>query len=144
MKRLKFLFLLLSVSVGTFAQTGHTTYHQRSPNKIRVDEANSKKIIKEVEQGKAYLVDVRTPEEYLEKHLKNAKNINFKSSDFAANIAQLDKSKKVYLYCRSGNRSGQATDSLINLGYKASFNIGGLDSIANKGFPLEKNKDYTF
>jgi len=138
MKTIKFLFLLIFLSAGAFAQTLHQTYTQKSPNKIKVDQTNSKKILKEVEQGKAYLVDVRTPEEYNEKHLKNAQNINIRSTDFAEKIAKLDKNKKVYLYCRSGNRSGQATDSLITLGYNSSYNIGGLDSIASKGFPVEK------
>lgn len=136
MKAIKSLILFLFISAGAFAQQAHHTYTQKSPNKIKVDQQTSKKILKEVEQGKAYLVDVRTPEEYKEKHLKNAQNINIKSTDFAEKIAKLDKNRKVYLYCRSGNRSGQATDSLVSLGYHSSFNIGGLDSIASKGFPV--------
>jgi len=135
---IKLIFLLLFSSVGAFAQTTHHSYDQKSPNKITVDQANIRKILKDVEEGKAYLVDVRTPEEYGEKHLKNAQNINIRSTDFAEKVSKLDKSKTVYLYCRSGNRSGQATDSLINLGYAWSFNIGGLDSIASKGFPVGK------
>lgn len=135
MKAVHFMFLLLFVSTGAFAQNSHQSYTQKSPYKIKVDQINGKEILKEVEEGKAFLIDVRTPEEYNEKHLKNARNINIRSSDFSSKIRQLDKSKKVYLYCRSGNRSGQATDSLINLGYTSSYNIGGLDSIASKGFP---------
>ncbi len=136
MKRIKLILLFLVASAATtFAQTAHHAYTQKSSNKIKVDQKISKKLLKEVEQGKAYLVDVRTPEEYNEKHLKNAQNINIKSPEFAAQISKLDKIKPVYLYCRSGNRSAQATDSLIALGYKSSYNIGGLDSIASKGFP---------
>jgi len=139
MKAIKLILSFLLISAATsFAQTAHHTYTQKSPNKIKVDPKVSKKLLKEVEQGKAYLVDVRTPEEYNEKHLKNAQNINIKSPEFAAKISKLDKNKPVYLYCRSGNRSGQATDSLIALGYKSSYNIGSLDSIASKGFPLDK------
>ncbi len=126
------------ITAGAFAQTSHQTYTQKSPNKIRVNQTNSKKILKEVEEGEAYLIDVRSPEEYNEKHLKNAQNINVRSADFSDKIAKLDKDKKVYLYCRSGNRSGQATDSLITLGFNSSYNIGGLDSIANSGYPIAK------
>ncbi|WP_207422489.1 rhodanese-like domain-containing protein [Desertivirga brevis] len=138
MKVVKLLIVLLSVSAFAFAQTSHRTYNQKSPYTIEVDQTNRKEILRELEEGKAFLIDVRTPEEYREKHLRNARNIDFRSKDFAAKIGQLDKSKKVYLYCRSGNRSGQARDSLISLGYSYSYNIGALDSIVDKGFPVAR------
>jgi len=49
------------------------------------------------------LVDVRTPEEFAEGHIKGAVNINFKDGDFAQQIQSQTKSMAVYVYCRSGN-----------------------------------------
>jgi phage shock protein E len=135
-KTITILLFLLVAGIVTYAQTGHKTYIQKSPNKIIVTDSVSKQLLDEIAQGKAYLVDVRTPEEYALKHLKYAQNANLKSADFANQIAKLDKNKQIYLYCHSGNRSAQATDSLLVLGYKRSYNIGGLDSLVKVGFPV--------
>lgn len=95
-------------------------------------------IVKKVEKGDAYLIDVRTPEEYQAGHLNNSKNINIKSGDFKQQISKLDKNKPVYLYCRSGNRSGQAVDTLSTLGFKTYYNIGGFEQLKAAGLPPAK------
>ncbi|MBB6273986.1 phage shock protein E [Pedobacter cryoconitis] len=131
------LFLLLLAVLGAAAQTGHQGYVQKSPNKIVVTTQLSQKLLAQIASGDAYLVDVRTAEEYKGSHLKYAKNIDIKSADFGTEISKLNKNKRVYLYCRSGSRSGKATDTLQTFGYKRGYNIGGLDSLAKSGFPLE-------
>lgn len=73
----------------------------------------------------AQLVDVRTPEEYAEGHLKNALNINFNSGDFAQQISKLDKKKAVYVYCRSGGRSGSAVRQMQEMGFTEIYNMDG-------------------
>ena len=71
-----------------------------------------------------YLIDVRTPEEFKSGYLEDAINIEWQNiKDLNKEIKKDD---KIYLYCRSGNRSGKATDILINLGYRNVKNIGGL------------------
>ena len=71
-----------------------------------------------------YLIDVRTPEEFKSGYLEDAINIEWQNiKNLSKEIKQDD---KIYLYCRSGNRSGKATDILINLGYKNVKNIGGI------------------
>ncbi|MGN7885605.1 rhodanese-like domain-containing protein [Dyadobacter endophyticus] len=92
----------------------------------------------QIKAGKAYLVDVRTPEEFDGGHLQYSKNINFNSPDFKAEVAKLDKSKPVYLYCRSGNRSGKAADTLKALGFHSYYNIGGFEQLKTDGFPAEQ------
>ena len=42
------------------------------------------------------------------------------------------KDEKIYLYCRSGNRSGKAQNILINMGYKDVINLGGINTAAKK------------
>ena len=55
------------------------------------------------------LLDVRTPEEFAAGHLAGAENIDFYAADFADQIDALDQGEQYVVYCRSGNRSGQAT-----------------------------------
>jgi len=71
------------------------------------------------------LVDVRTPEEFSEGHLKNSKNIDFKNDNFMAQMEKLDKSKPLYLYCRSGNRSGKASAKLKEAGFTEIYDMKG-------------------
>ena len=96
----------------------------------------STEVVKNIKSGNAYLVDVRTPEEFNGGHLQYAKNINFNSPEFKAQLAKLDKKKPVYLYCRSGNRSGKATDTLKVLGFTTFYNIGGFENLKGEGFPV--------
>ncbi len=140
---MKNVLILISLLIGSFASVGqspapHTTYTQKNSPKLVVKPAISKKILHEVASGKAYLIDVRTPEEYAEKHLKYAQNINIRSEKFASEINTLSKKKKIYLYCRSGNRSGKAADTLQTFGYRLGINIGGLDSLVTNGLPLDR------
>lgn len=138
MKRnLIILLLLLIAATGLKAQETHVPYVQKSPNKIAVTPKTSANLIDEIAQGKAYLVDVRTPEEYNKQHLKYAQNINIRSANFGEQVKKLSKGKQIYLYCHSGNRSGKATDSLQTLGYVRSYNIGALDSLIKAGFPAQ-------
>ena len=77
-----------------------------------------------------YLIDVRTPEEFKSGYLEDAINIEWQNiKDLNKEIKKDD---KIYLYCRSGNRSGKATDILINLGYKNVKNIGGLKEASER------------
>ena len=71
-----------------------------------------------------YLIDVRTPEEFKSGYLEDAINIEWQN---IKNLnKEIKKNDKIYLYCRSGNRSSKAKEILINLGYKNVINIGGL------------------
>lgn len=96
----------------------------------------SSEVLKNIKSGTAYLVDVRTPEEFNGGHLQFAKNIDFNGPEFRAQLAKLDKKKPVYLYCRSGNRSGKATDTLKVLGFTTFYNIGGFENLKGEGFPV--------
>jgi len=87
-----------------------------------------------IEHKDVQLVDVRTPKEYKEGHITNAKNINFFDDDFLTQMDVLDKNKALYIYCRSGNRSGKAASKLIALGFIEIYDLKGgfLDWQKNK------------
>lgn len=72
----------------------------------------------------ALILDVRTLEEVADGYIPNAKNIDiYLGADFLSEIEKLDKSKNYYVYCRSGNRSGQACAILNSIGIENTYNL---------------------
>ncbi len=71
------------------------------------------------------LIDVRTPKEFAEGHLKGAKMIDFFDKDFLDQMSKLDKDKELYIYCRSGNRSGKAAKKLEDIGFTKVYDLQG-------------------
>ena len=71
------------------------------------------------------LVDVRTPAEYAEDRLPGAILINVREATFDSQIQQLDKSRPVFVYCRSGKRSLQAAKVLEKNHFKVVYNLKG-------------------
>ena len=85
-------------------------------------------------------LDVRTPGEYAEGHLEGAQLIDFQSGNFENEISSLDKNATYAVYCRSGNRSGQAIKVMQDAGFTNVFNMnGGVIDWANAGLPLVRN-----
>lgn len=84
----------------------------------------------------AQLVDVRTPEEFRNGHLKNAMNIDWNTDDFAEKVKALDKDKPVFLYCMSGPRSTAAAEKLQEMGFKNVYEMqGGMMKWRNANLP---------
>ena len=82
-------------------------------------------------------LDVRTPGEFSEGHIDGALLIDFQSGNFENKIASLDKSKTYAVYCRSGNRSGEAVKVMSDAGFTNLYNLnGGVIDWANAGLPL--------
>lgn len=73
------------------------------------------------------ILDVRTKEEYESGHIKNAVLLPNEdiSSDTASEVLP-DKGQKILIYCRSGNRSKQASKKLVALGYTNIYEFGGI------------------
>ena len=83
------------------------------------------------------LVDVRTPEEFSVSHLKDAQNICVTSKDFEEKVANLDKGKPVYVYCKKGGRSAKAAQILKDMGFTKVYDLqGGLTSWEEEGFEM--------
>lgn len=75
--------------------------------------------------NKVQLIDVRTPKEFNSGHINGAKNIDFFSGNFTTAFNQLNKDKAVFLYCRSGGRSRQASKRLADQGFKKIYDLKG-------------------
>jgi rhodanese-related sulfurtransferase len=85
-------------------------------------------------------LDVRTPGEFAEGYIEGARLIDFQSGNFENEIATLDKNATYAVYCRSGNRSGQAVKVMKDAGFSNVFNMnGGVIEWANAGLPLVSN-----
>jgi phage shock protein E len=85
------------------------------------------------------LIDVRTPGEHKMGHLKGTDhNFDLNSGEFQKIMPKLDKEKTYYLYCRSGNRSGQAARMMKASGFENVYNIGGFQTLVRAGLEAAK------
>ncbi|MGI2115940.1 rhodanese-like domain-containing protein [Shewanella frigidimarina] len=75
------------------------------------------------------LIDVRTAEEFAAGHIDGAINIPFENIVSELSKRSITKDTEIVLYCRSGNRSGMAQESLVKQGYSNTYNAGGFDSL---------------
>ena len=108
--------LLLAGCAASVAQEG--TYRQ-----ITMDEA----IIMMEEESNYIILDVRTPEEFSEKHIPGAINIPNETIGTEEVPELPDKDQLILIYCRSGNRSKQASEKLVRLGYMNIVEFGGIN-----------------
>lgn len=76
------------------------------------------------------LIDVRSPQEFKERHLENSINIPLYELQKKTEKMIYDKEKTIIVYCQTGNRSNRALKILAKNGYKNIYNLkGGLDNI---------------
>ena len=76
--------------------------------------------------NKAYLLDVRTPEEFKEGHVPNATMLDIRQPEsFMEGVQSMDSSKHYYIYCRSGARSAQACQVMNQMGIENTYNLLG-------------------
>ena len=73
----------------------------------------------------ATIIDVRTPEEFQGGHLKDAVNFNVLGPDFQAQVAKLDKSQPVFVYCKVGGRSADAVEKMKSMGFTTIYDMKG-------------------
>ena len=117
----KFITLLLSVLflAGCALPTGQEVSYRQ----INMDEA-----ITMMEEESGYIIlDVRTPEEFADKHIPGAINIPNETISTEEIPELQDKDQLILVYCRSGNRSKQASEKLAALGYTNIVEFGGIN-----------------
>ncbi|MGC6430010.1 MAG: rhodanese-like domain-containing protein [Jejuia sp.] len=74
----------------------------------------------------AIVLDVRTDDEVADGIIPNAIHLDiYKGQEFLDALDELDKTKSYYVYCRSGNRSGQACQIMEELGFEKAYNLEG-------------------
>ena len=118
MKRILPIFLVALLLVGCTAPAEEITYRQ-----INMDEA-----ITMMEEGSGYIIlDVRTLGEFEEKHIPGAINVANETIGTDEILELPDKDQLILVYCRSGNRSKQASEKLAALGYTNIVEFGGIN-----------------
>jgi phage shock protein E len=85
-------------------------------------------IVDKIDLEQAILIDVRTPEEFNAGHIQKALNINFFDENFIEQIQELPTDKPLYIYCRSGKRSLNASKALSQLGLEVVNLEGGFNA----------------
>lgn len=85
------------------------------------------------------LLDLRTPDEFATGHLANATLMNFYDADFRDRLLTMNRHQPTLIYCRSGNRSGQALAMMRELGFRNVYDIGGgIMAWQNAGYAIER------
>ena len=118
MKKVLPILLAALLLAGCAAPTEEITYRQ-----ISMTDA-----VTMMEEETGYIIlDVRTPEEFADKHIPGAINVPNENIG-TEEISELpDKDQLVLVYCRSGNRSKQASEKLAVLGYTNIVEFGGIN-----------------
>jgi thioredoxin len=116
----KYIAIILATVVFIF---NSCTNGQSSPSNSSVSAIEFSKKITELPG--AAIIDVRTPGEFSQGHLKNALNYDISTSEFENRIASLDKSKPVLVYCLSGSRSIYAVSIMQSKGFKEVYEMNG-------------------
>jgi rhodanese-related sulfurtransferase len=119
MKLMMFALLLLGVS---FAQSDYTTVTVQ-------DLANT-------QEASYFILDVRQPDEFVAGHVPDAVLIPL--GELQTRVSEVPTDRPVYVICRSGNRSRQASEILIASGFTDVRNVeGGVLAWAQAGYSLE-------
>lgn len=125
MKKWMHMILALMLLTGCAAPAQSTEDAQEVPGyrQISMEEA-----VTMMEEESDYIIlDVRTPEEFSDKHIPGAINIANETIG-SEEIPELpDKDQLIMVYCRSGNRSKQASQKLADLGYTNVVEFGGIN-----------------
>jgi len=95
-----------------------------------------------IASGKGIVLDVRSPQEVAQGHIENASVLNFYDDNFESKLAFIQKDKPVYVYCKSGGRSGKAAKLLSKLGQYEVYNLSdGLMAWEKANLPLVAKAD---
>lgn len=124
---MKFIFILLFALFSCSAQSNHLKEKHLLGTEEFFNAINSSKEVQ--------LIDVRTPEEFQSGHIPDAKNFDWNSKQFELQIANLDTSRPVYLYCKSGGRSAAAAHALQQKGFEVYELEGGMLNWQSKDMP---------
>jgi rhodanese-related sulfurtransferase len=113
---------------GVWLTSRGTTASSSYPREISVEEAVARR------DAGAFILDVRQPEEWNEFHVPNSTLIPL--GELASRVDELPKDQEIVIVCRSGNRSAQGRDVLLDAGFtQVTSMAGGLTQWRAAGYP---------
>lgn len=134
MKSVCGVFLLLSLLLIAVAGCIGQDAGDVSVSYIDVSASQAKEMI---DSGEFFLLDVRTQEEYDEGHISGSTLIPVEV--IGSRLDELPEDMKILVYCRSGIRSAQASQVLVDNGFEQVYNMkGGINEWMNSGYEVEK------
>jgi rhodanese-related sulfurtransferase len=114
-----------------------TVKHLAAPEASKALAAAAEAAVKAPEKA-ITILDVRSPEEFAEGHLKGAVNHDIASPDFAKSLAKLDPAKTYLVHCGSGGRSTRSLSTLEKLKFQSILHLdGGINAWKKAGLPVE-------
>ncbi len=123
-------FILLAALSGCVTTT-------KPPEKAQYTDITVQQAKDMIDRGEVFIMDVRTQEEYDAGHIKGSTLIPVQELDKALN--KIPRDKKILVYCRTGHRSVQASEILVNNGFTQVYNMkGGIVEWANSGYEQVK------
>jgi rhodanese-related sulfurtransferase len=136
----KLLFILpLGFSLTAMSCSTNTDQLETQQEKeVIVIAVNVTEFAELLKKDEGQLLDVRTPEEWALGSIKGASKINFLEANFSEQLNKLDKTKPVYVYCKSGGRSGKAAKQLEKKGFTVYNLIGGISAWKAAGKTIVK------
>lgn len=133
--RTLFLSLSLLVVLGSCAQSGK----EGGQGETLLSPKEAQTELKETPQ--MVILDVRTPREYNNGHLKDAKLVDFYQDDFKQQIAKLPQGQPYLVYCHSGGRSAKAAQMMREMGFEKVYDLkGGVAAWNQQKLPLVKQR----
>ena len=140
----KFALLLFPFVMVSFTScsspvevAGKTEVVKQSKGPINLDGAGAAEVLSS--DPAITILDIRTPEEFAEGHIKGAVNIDFTAGDFEAKVSALDPEKPYLVHCAGGNRSGQSLPVFEKLKFNRLYHLSnGFKGWVADGQPVEK------
>lgn len=139
---MKFLLIILIMCSGIVAynikdintntntntnSNNNNTFTQEDSKTLNCLDIKPEEAKKRLESEKGIiLLDVRTLEEYSQKHIPSSLLIPVDMIEKEAPLKLTDKNAVIFVYCRSGRRSVTASEALVKMGYSKVYNLGGI------------------
>lgn len=134
---MKMIFLLVFASILLLAITSGCVVSEKPSEKAQYTDISVQQAKGMIDRGEVFILDVRTPEEYDAGHINSSKLIPLQVLD--KRLDEIPRDRKLLVYCRTGHRSAQASEILVNNGFTQVYNMkGGIIEWTGAGYDTEK------
>ncbi len=129
-----------SPAAATSAPSSSNATTSATPASGRVEHVDADAAAKRLAATPSVVVlDVRTPDEFAGGHIPGAKNLDFRSPEFASRLEALDRNQTYLVHCAAGGRSKASLATFEKLGFKSVLHLdGGFSGWAEAGKPVAK------